>query len=87
VRLGGEEFAVIWPHVDGDGERRLGERLRDAIGGRPFETAAGPVSVTASVGVARSWGPGESPSALFTRADAALYRAKAAGRDRVDIAA
>jgi len=87
VRLGGEEFAVIWPHVDTDGEQRLGERLREAIGSRPFQTAIGPVAITASVGVARSIGPGESPSALFTRADAALYRAKAAGRDRVDIAA
>ena len=87
VRLGGEEFAVIWPHVDADGEQRLGERLREAIGRQPFDTGAGPVAVTVSVGVARSRGPEESPAALFTRADAALYRAKAAGRDCVDIAA
>ena len=86
VRLGGEEFAVIWPHVDTDGEPRLGERLREAIRSRLFETGVGPVGITVSVGVARSRGPGETPAALFTRADAALYRAKAAGRDQVHIA-
>ncbi|MBA4216683.1 MAG: GGDEF domain-containing protein [Roseateles sp.] len=87
VRLGGEEFAVVWPQAEADAEQRLGERLRDAIASRPFQTAAGPLNVTASVGVARARGAGEPPEALFSRADVALYRAKHEGRDRVELAA
>ncbi|WP_457389522.1 GGDEF domain-containing protein [Roseateles sp. P5_E1] len=83
VRLGGEEFAVIWLKPEAGGELRLGERLREAIGGQPFETAAGPLTVTVSVGVAQALAPDEAPEALFSRADAALYEAKRAGRDRV----
>ena len=87
VRLGGEEFAVVWPQAEADAEQRLGERLRDAIASRPFQTAAGTANVTASVGVARARGAGEPPEALFSRADVALYRAKHEGRDRVELAA
>lgn len=83
VRLGGEEFAVIWLAPDEGGGMRLGERLREAIAGRPFETAAGPLGVTVSIGVAQAHGPDEAPEALFSRADAALYEAKRAGRNRV----
>jgi diguanylate cyclase (GGDEF)-like protein len=83
VRLGGEEFAVIWLSPEAGGEQRLGERLREAIAGRPFETAAGPLAVTVSVGVAQARGPEEAPEALFSRADAALYEAKRGGRNRV----
>lgn len=87
VRLGGEEFAVIWTQPEVGGEGRLGERLRDAIAARPFETAAGALPVTVSVGVARAYGVDEPPEALFSRADAALYEAKRTGRDRVVLAA
>lgn len=87
VRLGGEEFAVIWAQPEAGGEQRLGERLREAVAAQPFATAAGPLMVTVSVGVARAWGAGEAPEALFSRTDAALYEAKRAGRDRVKLAA
>lgn len=86
VRLGGEEFAVIWPQADAreaEGDQRLGERLREAIGAAPFMTEAGPLQVTVSVGVARARNASESPAGLFSRADQALYAAKAAGRNRV----
>ena len=86
VRLGGEEFAVIWLNPEAGGEMRLGERLRDVIGRHPFETAAGPLTVTVSVGVAQALGPQEAPEALFSRADTALYEAKRGGRDRVVLA-
>lgn len=86
VRLGGEEFAVIWAQPDAGGEGRLGERLRQAIALQYFMTAAGPLWVTVSVGVARAQGADEAPEALFSRADAALYVAKGAGRDRVELA-
>lgn len=87
VRLGGEEFAVIWAQPDEGGEARLGERLREVIGNRPFTTGAGPLAVTVSVGIARARGAQEAPESLFSRADAALYAAKHAGRDRVELAA
>ncbi|MBI3347472.1 MAG: GGDEF domain-containing protein [Burkholderiales bacterium] len=87
VRLGGEEFAVIWGQPEAGGDARLGERLREAIGALPFMTTAGPLTVTVSVGVARARGASEAPEALFSRADAALYAAKGAGRDRVVLAA
>ena len=83
VRLGGEEFAVIWLNPEAGGELRLGERLREAIASQPFQTTAGPLTVTVSVGVAQALGPEEAPEALFSRADAALYEAKRGGRDRV----
>ncbi|MFG6467688.1 GGDEF domain-containing protein [Roseateles sp. BYS87W] len=93
VRLGGEEFAVIWAQVDPPdpgGDARLGERLREAVAAEPFMTEAGPLHVTVSVGVARAGGTAaspETPAQLFSRADQALYAAKAAGRDRVLTAA
>ncbi|MFK4708941.1 diguanylate cyclase (GGDEF)-like protein [Roseateles asaccharophilus] len=83
VRLGGEEFAVIWPGPESGAARRLGERVRESISGHPFHTSAGPLRVTVSVGVAQAHGPDEPPEALFSRADAALYDAKRGGRDRV----
>ncbi|KQW51404.1 MULTISPECIES: GGDEF domain-containing protein [unclassified Roseateles] len=87
VRLGGEEFAVIWAQPEAGGDMRLGERVRTAIACQPFMTTAGPLAVTVSVGVARAHGVQEAPEALFSRADAALYEAKRKGRDRVLLAA
>ncbi len=87
VRLGGEEFAVIWDRPDAGGDAALGERVRAAIAAQPFMTAAGPLAVSVSVGVARARGASEAPEALFSRADEALYAAKRAGRDRVVLAA
>ena len=87
VRLGGEEFAVIWAQPERGGEARLGERLREVIAATPFPTAAGPLAVTVSVGVARALDVEEAPATVFRRADAALYEAKRAGRDRVELAA
>ena len=87
VRLGGEEFAVIWAQPEAGGEARLGERLREAVGATAFATTAGPLAVTVSVGVTRAREAGEAPEVVFSRADAALYEAKRGGRDRVELAA
>ncbi|SFD15899.1 PAS domain S-box-containing protein/diguanylate cyclase (GGDEF) domain-containing protein [Thiohalospira halophila DSM 15071] len=79
ARWGGEEFVVLLPETDLFGALELGERLREAIADRSFEEAG---TITVSIGVAQAV-PGESVRRLFSRADAALYRAKAEGRNRV----
>ena len=79
-RWGGEEFLVIAPDTDAVGAAALGEDLRGAVAEAP---CAG-VAVTTSVGVA-AWAR-EAIEALLARADAALYAAKAAGRDCVRVA-
>lgn len=86
VRLGGEEFAVIWVAPEPGAAQRLGERVREAVSGQPFHTRVGALRVTASVGVAQALGPDDAPEALFSRADAALYEAKRSGRDKVVVA-
>ena len=82
-RIGGEEFVVLSP---GGGMRRtlaLGERIRAAIRSMRLEFDGHVVEMTVSVGVTAAV-PGEDDvAALLQRADAALYAAKRAGRDRV----
>ena len=80
-RWGGEEFLVIAPDTDADGARILAEGLRTAISDTPTVLDSGPVRITASVGVA-SW-ERETVDEVLSRADQALYEAKAAGRDQV----
>jgi diguanylate cyclase (GGDEF)-like protein len=80
-RLGGEEFLILVPGSDMEHAAELAERLRQAVRG---EDLGDGVAATMSVGVAVSL-PGErfDYAAVFARADAALYRAKDAGRDQV----
>jgi diguanylate cyclase (GGDEF)-like protein len=80
-RLGGEEFAMI---VRGHKQKALdtAEMLREGIAARPIETPKGRVDVTCSFGVAE-WHSGDGMDDLLSRADAALYVAKAEGRNRV----
>ena len=85
-RIGGEEFAILLPETPGERTAALVRRLRARISGRPFRTAAGPLTLTVSVGVANAAGRGCSASDLLQRADDELYRAKADGRDCVRIA-
>jgi len=61
------------------------ERLRDTQGRLEIPTATGPVTVTISIGIARHE-PGEAAAIWLERADRALYAAKHAGRDRVEVA-
>ena len=79
-RWGGEEFLVIAPMTDLTGGMRLGERIRSRICDTAVPVEDGPpVEVTVSVGVAS----GDAGEALLAEADAALYAAKRAGRNRV----
>lgn len=85
VRHGGEEFLVVMPDTRIEDARRIAERLRLHVAGSPFRVMGGAqaLDVTISIGVAASL-PGEAtPEGLLKRADAAMYEAKAAGRNRV----
>jgi len=83
-RYGGEEFVVIMPDTDLEVARHVGERLRDCIAEAPFRVSSElSIPVTTSVGLATLSGSSDTAEALFKRADAALYAAKRAGRNRV----
>jgi diguanylate cyclase len=84
ARLGGEEFAVLLPSTSLDGACALAEQIRQAIEKGRVRRSQGPAiaSVTISVGVALA-GANESLERLIERADAAMYAAKVAGRNRV----
>ena len=87
-RYGGEEFVVAMPDTDANLAYSVGERLRSIISAEPFTVAGSePVTVTVSVGIGCIEGPSDTPAKLVERADAALYRAKRAGRNRVAAAA
>ena len=83
-RLGGEEFGVLLPETPRLAAAQTVDRLRRTIGERSFAEHGLPDGrrLTVSIGVAE-FRPGEPLSALLARADAGLYQAKSAGRDRV----
>ncbi|KWI26319.1 GGDEF domain-containing protein [Burkholderia stagnalis] len=84
ARVGGEEFMVLLPQVALDTARSIGERIRAAIAGAPFEAGIGkPIEVTVSVGVSEFGRDGETIDAMLRKADERLYRAKHQGRNRV----
>ncbi len=81
-RWGGEEVIVLTPHETLENAARGAERLREAIARTVFPVVE---KVTVSIGLAECL-PGESLEQWLERADAALYRAKAAGRNQIKIA-
>ena len=87
-RLGGEEFAVLLPDHREDEALAIAERLREAFAGEVVELGDGRrVSTTVSAGVAGADPAPPTLDLLLSAADRALYRAKRAGRNRVDGAA
>jgi diguanylate cyclase (GGDEF)-like protein len=81
ARYGGEEFVVLLPDTGEQEARRLAERIRTKLRQAPVADSAGPIAITASVGVATR--AGADIHRLMESADRALYRAKEEGRDRV----
>lgn len=84
ARFGGEEFVILLPDADGASARDFAETLRWTI--ESGSAVDGLPAVTASIGHA-SFETGDTSLTLFARADAALYEAKQAGRNRVRMAA
>ncbi len=83
-RYGGEEFTVILPETDADIALNIAERLRATVERQPFDIGEGrAVHINVSIGVASFPSQAESADALVAAADAALYAAKQAGRNRV----
>jgi len=87
ARVGGEEFAIILPETTLEEARITAERMRNAVLSLRIPHAASALDhvVTISVGVSASIGPA-SPTEMITEADRALYKAKANGRNRVEVA-
>ena len=82
-RIGGEEFAILLPETGRVDAVSVAERMRHSLSVVPIPVAENrTVSVTSSFGVAEL-GPGQSGDDLMREADAALYRAKAEGKNRV----
>jgi diguanylate cyclase (GGDEF)-like protein len=83
ARYGGEEFAIVLPETDRDAAALACERLRWAVENHSFVYHSARLPVTVSVGVAISSAETTGPDELFRAADANLYEAKRAGRNRV----
>lgn len=80
-RIGGEEFLVVARDTEPEGAMALAERLRLAVAENRFGMLPEGRRLTVSIGVATT-PPGDDPKALLTAADAAMYAAKQAGRNR-----
>ncbi|MBV4479200.1 GGDEF domain-containing protein [Pseudomonas khavaziana] len=85
ARFGGEEFVLLMPDSTLADALAVGEGLRGAIAACPFHFKGEPVTITVSMGVAQ-FQPGERSDLALKRADEALYKAKAAGRNQVQAA-
>jgi diguanylate cyclase (GGDEF)-like protein len=83
TRWGGEEFLLLLDGLDGAAAVAAAERLRAAVARTPVPAGGTAIPVTASIGLASSTQAGWELDALLRRADAAVYRAKAAGRNCV----
>lgn len=85
-RLGGEEFAVLLPSSGADQAMAVAERMRASVRNAQASVRGQPLQYSASFGVAEFQPRELTLDSLLARADAALYEAKRAGRDRVLLA-
>lgn len=83
ARYGGEEFLVVMSGAGAEETAVIAERLRASIGDRPIDLGQAKLPVTVSIGSALA-GSNTQAEALIAAADAALYRAKSMGRNRVE---
>jgi two-component system cell cycle response regulator len=85
-RYGGEEFLIVLPGCDQAGTVAVAERMRQVIEEAEIATPTGKTAITVSLGAAIGEGPRIDADELIKIADAALYRAKRGGRNRVELA-
>ena len=85
ARYGGEEFVAVLPDTTVEVAQQVANRLCETIAHDPFPIGDDGVraTITLSVGIAHALGKDDTPEAIIERADAALYRAKSLGRNRV----
>lgn len=84
-RYGGEEFCAFLPESDLNGAAAAAQRMQDSLRSHPFDTEAGPVSITVSIGISEMQAASDSLEKLLDQADEALLKSKGLGRDRVSI--
>ena len=84
ARFGGEEFALLLPETPGDSGLKLLDSLRSGIQECPFHFKGARIEVTLSGGLA-NFAEKDIAENVFERADQALYRAKGAGRNRIEM--
>ena len=85
ARMGGEEFCIIMPDSSPKTSAAVADRIRRQIEATIVQTENGPVQATVSAGIAIRSAEPETLQSLLSRADTALYEAKASGRNRVQI--
>ena len=85
-RTGGEEFGVVLKTADAEQAVRLAEKLRESVSSQPVKVESIELQLTVSIGVALASRGEEEFNGLLKRADDALYTAKRAGRNRVELA-
>lgn len=83
ARFGGEEFVLLMPQTTLSAATQFADSLRSAVEACPFHFKGEPVTITLCIGVS-TFSPTERSDAVLKRADQALYRAKAQGRNRVE---
>ena len=86
ARYGGEEFCIVLPETSKENAARAAERIRKTIEGLKVATSRGLLGVTISMGVATYPDDASTMQELVREADKALYRAKALGKNRVEVA-
>lgn len=85
ARLGGDEFVIALPNCELASAQQTAQRIRDTVSRESYEVMTPHARVTISIGVTRLHGGESIIDGALKRADAALYAAKQAGRDRVEV--
>ena len=86
ARYGGEEFVILLPETDAAQALSVMDNICSQIRNCPFHFKSEPLKITVSFGIAQV-GADDDAESIFSRADSALYEAKAQGRDRCHLAA
>jgi diguanylate cyclase (GGDEF)-like protein len=84
-RYGGDEFIILLVETDSNGGLKVAERIHQFIAGVPVETEQGPLNITVSMGISTLSEECPNLTTLLDRADHAMYAAKKAGKNQVDI--